>query len=410
MIKKCLLIFLLFFSILSFAQHSNQYDILEKQAYIEVPFTYKNDFIIIHVRLNNLPLKFILDTGAEHTLLTQKMVGDLLNLKYLREFTVLGSDLETELTAYLVNGVSLHTGRMGIENVSMLVLKEDYFNFQELVGEDVSGILGADILRRFVIKLDYYRGIATFYSPSKFKMNNKNYNTIPVEFINYRPFLNLDVLLAQDTTHTNLKLLMDTGAAVALMLNPQSSDKLHIPPNVIQTNIGIGLGGFILGYTGRVNELFLGPYLLKDVVTNFQDFNNLSEEVSQRVGRNGILGNVILSRYTVILDYYHQKLYLKPNRNYKKDFDYDKSGLNLVSSGTNHKIFTVAFVVPGSPGEEAGIKIGDQIYSINGLSATFYDLDLISKKFKKRSGKKFKLKVKRGEEIFKVGMVLRDLI
>ena len=49
----------------------------------EVPFRFEGNFILISVLFNNLlPLTFILDTGAEYSILTKKEIADFLNIDY----------------------------------------------------------------------------------------------------------------------------------------------------------------------------------------------------------------------------------------------------------------------------------------------------------------------------------------
>ena len=73
---------------------------------VEMPFEYDNNFIVVDVLMNGLvPLKFIFDTGAEHTILTRREITDVLGVPYRRRFTVLGADMKTELHAYLVRNI-----------------------------------------------------------------------------------------------------------------------------------------------------------------------------------------------------------------------------------------------------------------------------------------------------------------
>ena len=45
----------------------------EGRSQIDIPFEYTNNFIILTVHFNGLlPLKFIFDTGAEHTILSKR--------------------------------------------------------------------------------------------------------------------------------------------------------------------------------------------------------------------------------------------------------------------------------------------------------------------------------------------------
>ena len=56
---------------------------------VEIPFEYHNDLIIVTVTFNRIfPLKFIFDTGAEHSILAQRQITDLLHVSYDREFNL----------------------------------------------------------------------------------------------------------------------------------------------------------------------------------------------------------------------------------------------------------------------------------------------------------------------------------
>ena len=75
---------------------------------VELPFLYQNGFVVIRVYLQGFyPIKFIYDTGAETTIITDPRIAELLNLKYTRKFEVMGSDMLTPLTTYLIKDVAL---------------------------------------------------------------------------------------------------------------------------------------------------------------------------------------------------------------------------------------------------------------------------------------------------------------
>lgn len=126
--------------------------------------------------------------------------------------------------------------------------------------------------------------------------------------------------------------------------------------------------------------------------------------------RNGIIGNQILNRFEVTIDYINEKLYLEPEKNFKKKFQYDKSGLIIAASGANLNVFTVVDIIAGSPAEQAGVQIGDEIKTINGLPTSFLHLFDITKRLRKRAGKRVRLVIKRGDERLRFKFRLRELI
>ncbi len=390
--KKKVFYLCLFFVFLSYTVCVCQpfgYQLKNRDAHkIEIPFEYENNFIILEVRLNRtFPLKFIFDTGAEHTILTKREISDLLRLPYERQFTILGSDMQTELYAYLVRSVHLELENISVANKPILVLEEDYFRFEEFTGVDVHGIIGADLFRGFVVKINYQRKMITLYNPNRYKPEHR-FEEIPVEFSKNKPyikassqFLNSDV--------SDLKLLIDSGASISIVLHTNTDSTLHMPPNVIKGNVGKGLGGYLEGYLGRIYQFDVGSYSFSNVVVNFQDIPT-EMDTTHLNGRNGLIGNGILNRFTIVIDYVKGKMYLRPNSSYKDKFKFDKSGIILIASGFNLSSFTVHDVVQGSPAEEAGIQKGDEIKRVNGFPSTFFSLEDISRIFSKREGKKRK--------------------
>ena len=409
--KKCLFpaLFFIFFIPPSKAQ---LYDLVLPKGVqqVDIPFSYENDFIILNVLFNGtLPLRFIFDTGAEHTILTKKAVTDLFQVQYDRKFTIYGSDLSTVLYAYLARGITLKIDNLIATNRNILVLEEDYFRFHEFAGLTVQGILGSDLFRRFIVKINYKRQVITFIDPSSFRPPGKSFSKMDIDLERHKPYINTNIFVNADKKGVPARLLIDTGASLSLLLYTNTDLNIELPPRVIRTNIGMGLGGFIQGALGRIEQIDFEPFQLNGVVTNFQELDANLDSL-RLVKRHGILGNHILSRFIIYIDYIKGTMYLKANRNLKTKFAYDRSGINVSASGVELNVFTVFNVISDSPAAEAGIQTGDQIRRINGWPATFSSLGDVNRKLRARKGKKIKLIVDRNGEILKVEFRLRDLI
>jgi len=375
----------------------------------EVPFTYQNNFIVIDVIFDNIfPLKFIFDTGSENTILVKKEFTDVLNISYEREFKILGADFETELIAYLVRQISIDLPNLPGPKLDMLVLQDDYFQFEVYTGLKIHGILGMDLFKTFVIEIDYQKQKLIFHRVEKFKAPSKKFESLDIEIHRNKPYFVAQAKMNNDTV-TDVKLLLDTGASLTLLLHNNSSEDIRLPEKMIPGKIGNGLGGYIQGFVGRINQLAFSDFHFNGVVTNFQEINPLADSYIN-YGRNGILGNEILSRFRVIFDLAKAKVYFKPIRKYNKSFKYDKSGLILIASGKNLDEFSVKEVIPSSPAEEAGLQIGDIVKNINYTRASFYDLKSITKIFQKKTNKRIRLMVRRNGERMVFKFRLRDLI
>jgi hypothetical protein len=367
------------------------------QQKVDIPFDYQNNFIIVSLVFNEVfPLRFIFDTGAENTILIQREITDLLQVDYQKRFTIQGADLGSPLFAYLARGIHLRMGDLNAYDRSILVLEEDYFHFDQFSGIDIHGILGADFFRRFIVKINYQKQIITLQDPTSFKPpKGGRYLECPMELHRNKPYIHVETLLTNDTL-VNTKLLMDTGASIPLLLYTATHPDLRIPSKVIESNIGIGLGGIIYGYLGRIKSLKLDRFAYDEILTNFQELPPVVD-TSFLHGRNGIIGNQLLERFVILIDYIHEKLYLQPDPGYKNDFIFDRSGLILAASGDNLNKFTVFDLVHNGPAERAGILRGDEIRYINGLPSRFYKLEDLNQKFRRKIGKKIRLVIYRNE-------------
>jgi len=377
---------------------------------VVLPFRYENHFILVDLIINDrLPLTFIFDTGAENTVITKREVVDLLGLPFDREYRIIGSDMRTELIAYLVRDVKFKLStNLQLRRQQVLVLAEDYFRFDEYTGRPIHGILGANAFRHFVVKIDYRRRLITLTNPQKFKAPPSDYTEAPIEIIKNKPYLLSNVQLPNGTELRG-KFLVDTGASLALLLNLQTHPNLSIPVEARPGNIGQGLGGFLEGYIGEIDTLSIANAIIERVPVSYQEL--LPEmDTSYLNGRNGIIGNQILERFHVIIDYIRGNFYFKPNRDFEEAFQRDRSGLSVIATGPLLGDFIVQYVWPNSPASEHGILPGDEIKKVNWLPAGLLSLNDLNRILSKKPGKRIKLKIIRGEEKLKKVFYLRELV
>jgi len=377
---------------------------------VDIPIEIHNNLVVVPVLLNGaLPLKFIVDTGVRTAILTEKTYTDILNLSYSRKYSVAGPGGINIIEAYVTNGVDLQLPGVDGHGHALLVLGEDYLELRNYLGTDVHGVLGYELFSRFIVKINYKEKIMTLMIPEKLRLSRK-YKTIPLSIEDTKPYITADIKQSNGEKK-RLKLLVDSGASHSMLLDPASDSTLDVPANAVSCTVGRGLGGEIRGKSGRLKELSLGSYTLEDVLVNYPDPNSYVDTLKLgQTFRNGTLGGEILSRFTVIYNFSREELYLKKNGDFKKGFYYNLSGLTLRAKGNQLNSFEVTDVRKFSTADNAGVQVGDQILSVNGVKASDVNLNQLNGLLNERPGKKVNINIKRDNAVLNVKMVLKNTL
>lgn len=410
---KSLLTFILLaiFPTLCWSQQILGFSLADGRSKVQMPIELHNNLPVIPVVVNGqLPLKFILDTGVRTTILTEKAFGDILNLKYTRKYVIGGAGGEKFVEAYITNNVSLDLPGVHGEGHSLLVLDQDYLELRNYLGTDVHGVLGYELFSRFIVQIDYDKKILTLMLPERFR-ERPRFMKMPITIEDTKPYVHSFVEVS-DTARVPVKLLLDSGASHGLILEPDSGQHIATPAVHIKSIIGRGLGGIITGRIARINSLHLGKYEIEDVIANFPDENSYMDtlKTSRVVARNGAIGGEILSRFTIIFNFPKETVYLRKNPAFKKKFYYNLSGLTVKAKGARLRKYEITDVRENSAAHKAGIQIGDNILSINGLPATELDLNTVNGLFNLRPGKRVVIVLERNAKTIKKEMRLENQI
>ena len=411
-VLKKIMIFILLLLLIESSQAQqgiySQQDLLQGNKKVSIPFRFVHNFILLEVRIfGGIPLNLIFDTGAEHVIIFKREYTDLLQIPYDKRIPIMGSDLSREIYALITRNVLLEIPGLAPKPYDLLVLEEDYFNLEELIGTHVDGIIGGGFFKNLVIQLDYRRNCMTLHNHAQFEIP-KDHIVLPIRMKTNKPYVDAEASL-QDGSVVTVDLLVDTGAGVPLLLHNNSHPSLKLPEKYIRGRLGMGLGGFLEGYIGRINKLSVGEVEFTGIVTSYQEIQEDWLFDKDRF-RHGILGNQLLSRFSVYFDYIHSQLIVKPYHSKQKPFQMDRSGMMIFAYGLEFNKFIVRDIIPNSPAEEADILPNDLILRIQGYPTHFFSLAGINAMLLKKPGKKIRLVISREGKTLKREFYLRDLV
>ena len=91
------------------------------------------------------------------------------------------------------------------------------FEFGELAGMEIHGILGASFFRQFVIEIDYQNENITFIKPKHFDRKRKRYQKLDVEIFKNKPYL-----------YANMNMMGDSSQKVKLLKTGDYTSKFKI--------------------------------------------------------------------------------------------------------------------------------------------------------------------------------------
>ncbi len=400
------IVFTMMCSVPSLAQWDTTYRTPIKP--VKIPFDYINDFIVIDVKIRGFPLKFIVDTGAENTIILKKDIADLFGIEYARRIQIMGADMSAELYALSQIQVPIMIEDKYRLKTNLIVLEEDFLELDGIVGLQVHGILGASVLKNFTVELDYRAQYMTWHQPQTYTPPSKGYDRLDLGIQRNKPYIQ-SLLRLNSGDSVDAKLLLDSGASLSALLYATEKNQITIPEEYVSGSLGIGLGGSLMGYLGRVDQLMFGDYEFNQLISNFQKVENV-DSIFVEQEKDGLIGNIILKRFDLIIDYSRNALYIKPNRNFKKKIRYDKSGLVLIKDGPYLENVKVLNVITDSPAAEAGILPGDRILKYRFWPISWVSYERLLKRLSARQGKTIKMTLERGDERFRVQFDLRDLI
>jgi len=311
-----------------------------------IPCETSKRLLIVKMKLpNNRTYRFIWDTGADATVISQKL-ADELGLKAVTQMTVVGAR-KKEQKQNIVNLKQVEIGSIKFKNIAAFVI--DFPEESAISCLVDGGIIGANLISQCNWIIDYEKQQLTLTSNS---LNlHKNKQAIPFK-TNFAGRVFFDAELAGQPLKN---ILLDSGSSGTLDLKTNESVKSGIlkkfPSNKVIDGTTQGIYGSNLDTTYRalVDSFKVGNYTLPSIPVEFSELESTK------------IGNIILQHFKIQFDFAHKYMLWQPRNTSIAP------GITLgvlFTRAQNGKVRVGSLYQP-SDAILQGLKIQDEIVAIN---------------------------------------------
>lgn len=289
-----------------------------------IPFTWTPGQIEIAVRVNDAPATFLLDTASEYSVVSSRLAAQLqlpLEPSHGRDFA---------------RDVRLAIGGITLEHQRVMVTPFDGYYAR---GRSIDGLIGYDLFARFVVAIDFTERCLTLSEPSSFKPPADTI-AVPIEFVGRLATVQSKVGLT-DGRSLDARLVIDTGASQGVILRYPFAETNGLLdsgsvasalrdsesvasalrrklPSIDSESVASALRRKLPSIVD-VQALIDVP--VQDVSIGGWTFDHPRVEAQREpsgsgafTSTDGLIGNTLLQRFVLFVDYPHRRVLLKPLR------------------------------------------------------------------------------------------------
>ena len=374
-----------------------------------IPFIYDDArlFVPVHVATDTTTYWFILDTGAQPTIVDAN-VAAALGLKVREAGSTTGAGTHslrqgrTQDVALRVGGVALGPMEVRVSEIDSLLAPSQ--------GRAAPGIVGSRFFMEHVVEIDFGAALVRVHEPTSWHYDGDGI-VLPLTLDNGVPVIR-GQMMTPDGAVLPMRLLVDLGAKSTLLVAEpfiRSNELMTRFPKSVTSPLGAGVGGATRYAFTRIPRLALGSggraLSTDSLVAGLSVGGTL-----RSTWYDALLGADFLRRFRVIFDCPHHQLVLEPRVPAIPIAEYDMSGMFLLAEGADRSRYVVGELVKGGPAAAAGIEVGDELVSLDGQPTAAITLGSVRQRLKAGAGRALRVEVERDGERTVHVVTLRRLL
>ncbi len=317
----------------------------------DIRFNLIGNMIIMKVSIegHDSLYNFIFDTGS-FTILDKSIAREM-EIKP-EKYTVIGGAGGGRGFSGMIRLKSVTVGNTRVYDVGAGII--DLSAISEAMGIPVHGIIGNNFFEPFTITWNYKTESFRIDTSHKPPQDGIVFN-IRQEISNS----NAPRIYAQIDSLKEFEMIFDTGYDGMISLPKKVITSLSYDTTRMIRSIGVMSGGLFgnspADWLIKPASLKMGPLMMRDVICSS---NHLDV---------GLIGGALMKMTEITISYPDQKLIMRPFDDFQPVISWFGTGLNAVKDGSGN--FLITGIWPGSPANISGLKPGDVITFVNGISA-----------------------------------------
>ena len=326
----------------------------------ELPFELVGEHLIVSMKVDGSDelVEFVFDTGASATVLDTN-VAKRMKIKPDYKQPAMGAAGVKEYDLALGHQVNVNE-KVSVKNTPLVLV--DLELLSQGLGRPIGGITGCDFLRKYIVAINHSQGKILFYEQDA-NIDTNGYAKEKLAFMDMGQLAHVQATIEiQNGEKFTGQLMFDTGAGFAISTNTPFSKKNNLltKSGPSYQSSGKGLTTTTKYNVVKLKSASIGEHQLGEMEL---ELSNATAGASARSTVMGILGNQILKRFDMIINFKKRTLHLRPNHLFDSKFKFRLSGIGLILKGNE---VWIESVVSGSNAGRAGVKGGERLVSVDG--------------------------------------------
>lgn len=364
--KRSWIVFVLLFLCMQFIANAQSSPLVPKDITLEqkryvAPLIYDPVLYplpIVQLRINgSAPLLFMIDTGYSFPLIIDNVIAKQLKLTAngrrfdIHHGTIVGDMANVDhVEIVCATDDAKHSLSYPLQ-VDSVVMEANMLPTGFPSPSPIAGIIGMPALSSATVTFDFAAKTLTLLPTDQVPLKIKG-----TAILSLKP-LDTRFTVALPAGDKIIDFVLDTGSQWVVIPEKNASRfKFSVTPPVIT-------GEWSITGLHNVNVRLLSDFLIGN--------RHEPDVVAHTVGEDeqpSLIGMSVLSRFRMTIDAQHRQLLLEPNTDYAARCRLPGLPCVLVARKQDH--YSVYDVLPASSAEQAGVRIGDTILSVDGQSTT----------------------------------------